>query len=183
MKENRILFMVVMSCYFVCSFWANEAMAQNNGNINIMSPEVWAFMKYGNTSTNLYTGTVHVDIPIYNYSDDDFDIPISIGYASNGYMPNVQTSSLGLGWFLNAGGNISREIRGLPDEHTWYAHMPYYGYNTYHLLNIFHISRIVSLLCSMIINSITNRRFMPDFSPAKLSPTLRMTSMLHLSTE
>ncbi len=79
-------------------------------------PQTWSFMKYGNSPVDMYRGIAQVDIPIYTYKDIDFELPISVGYASSGYMPNVQTGILGLGWFLNAGGCITREVRDVPDE-------------------------------------------------------------------
>lgn len=84
---------------------------------NVYSPsaQAWDFVRYGNTPVNLYTGTARVEIPVYTYNDADFTIPISLGYAYGGFMPAQQTGIVGLGWFLNAGGMISREIRGLDD--------------------------------------------------------------------
>jgi YD repeat protein len=107
----------------------------------IQSPQVWSFMKYGNmSSVDLYTGTVATSIPIYTYKDNDFEIPISINYASSGFIPNVPTGILGLGWYLNAGGCITREVRGIPDEKQVliladiYTNIkvPYNGYLSYH---------------------------------------------------
>ncbi|WP_301903268.1 hypothetical protein [Alistipes ihumii] len=80
------------------------------------SIENWDFIRYGDSPVNLYTGTVSVNIPIYTYKDKDFELPISVGYASNGYQPNIPTGILGMGWHLNAGGCISREVRGIPDD-------------------------------------------------------------------
>lgn len=77
----------------------------------------WSFSKYGGANVNLYTGTINIDVPMYTYKDPDFEIPISLGYASNGYKPNIQTGILGLGWYLNAGGIITREIRGIADNY------------------------------------------------------------------
>ena len=84
------------------------------------TPQTWAFMRYGNTPVDYYTGTARVDVPIYTYSDNDFNIPISASYASTGFQPQRQTGIIGLNWFLNCGGSITREIRGLPDDHSNY---------------------------------------------------------------
>lgn len=65
---------------------------------------------------SLYTGTVRADIPLYTYRDVDFEIPVALTYSSNGLLPNVQAGSSGLGWFLSAGGTITREVNGFPDE-------------------------------------------------------------------
>lgn len=81
-----------------------------------LAPQVWSFMRYGNIQPNLYTGTLNYSIPIYTIKSPSFELPISLTYSSNGYIPNVQTSEVGLGWFLNAGGYVTREVRGMPDE-------------------------------------------------------------------
>lgn len=110
----------------------------------IQSPQIWSFMKYGNmSSVDLYTGTVATSIPIYTYKDNDFEIPISINYASSGFIPNVPTGILGLGWYLNAGGCITREVRGVPDEKQTpvlfdaetKSSVSYDGYLSYHCIN------------------------------------------------
>ena len=94
------------------------ATAQNikDGDVVIASPESWNFMKYGGDKPGLYTGTVNVGIPIYTYKDNDFELPVSLVYASNGYMPNVLSGMTGIGWHLECGGMITREVRGIPDE-------------------------------------------------------------------
>ena len=80
------------------------------------SPQAWAMNRYGNESIDLYTGTVGVSLPVYTYADDDFTIPVSINYSSDGYRPNIQSGPLGLGWNLSLGGAITREVRGIPDD-------------------------------------------------------------------
>ena len=98
------------------------------------APDVWQFIKYGNHQPSLYTGTVNVSIPIYTYEDKDFRIPISVDYASNGFIPNQQTGILGMGWTLNAGGCITRTVREVPDDRmiaTDYQ-SPATGYWTYY---------------------------------------------------
>lgn len=90
------------------------------------SSDVWDFVHYGEVSPNLYTGTLSASIPFYTYKDPDFTIPISFDYASNGCIPNVRAGILGPGWTLNAGGVISREIRGIPDN--WNESIGIQGY-------------------------------------------------------
>lgn len=87
-----------------------------DGTIVHSPPQSMNFMKYGNTPVNLFTGTLSMNIPIYTYKDKDFELPISIGYASTGFTPNIPTGQLGIGWFLNAGGCVSREVKGVPDD-------------------------------------------------------------------
>lgn len=86
------------------------------GYINPTSPEAWAMIKYGDAEVNLHSGTLGLNIPVYTFKNKNFTIPVSLNYASTGYKPNVQTGVLGAGWYLNAGGVITREVNGIPDE-------------------------------------------------------------------
>lgn len=88
----------------------------SEGFINANSPDAWSMIKYGDANVNLYTGSIGLSIPVYTYQDEDFTIPISLDYATTGYKPNVQTGILGMGWYLNVGGAITREVRGVYDE-------------------------------------------------------------------
>jgi hypothetical protein len=88
------------------------------GFFNPSSPEAAAMSRYGDLNVSLFTGALAQDIPIYVYKDNDFDIPVSISYGSTGFKPGQALGSLGLGWFLNVGGVITREVRGIPDEAT-----------------------------------------------------------------
>ena len=80
------------------------------------STDAWSMAHYGEISPSLFTGTAQVRIPFYQYSDPDFDIPIAFRYSSSGCVPNVRAGVLGQGWTLEAGGSITREIRGIPDD-------------------------------------------------------------------
>jgi YD repeat-containing protein len=79
------------------------------------STDVWNFIKYGEITPSLYTGTVNVSVPFYTYKDNDFEIPISFDYASNGFIPNTPPGTLGMDWRLNVGGSIAVEIKGHDD--------------------------------------------------------------------
>lgn len=80
------------------------------------TPQTWAFIRYGSNPVDYYTGKAMVNVPIYTYKDNDFELPISVSYVSEGFVPSRQTGILGLNWFLNCGGAISREIVGIPDD-------------------------------------------------------------------
>ena len=80
------------------------------------TPQTWAFIRYGSHPVDYYTGKAMVNVPIYTYKDNDFELPISVSYVSEGFVPSRQTGILGLNWFLNCGGAISREIVGIPDD-------------------------------------------------------------------
>lgn len=64
---------------------------------------------------DLNKGLLNVSIPVYDYNDPDFNMPVSMTYASGGFKPNMHASDTGLGWNLIAGGKITRTIRGYDD--------------------------------------------------------------------
>ncbi len=84
--------------------------------VNLMSPQAYNFTKYAGHSVSLSTGESGTKIPMYTYKDNDFEIPVSIGYNSSGFIPNQREGIIGLGWFLSAGGSITRIVNREPDD-------------------------------------------------------------------
>ena len=72
--------------------------------------------KYGKMDPQLYTGRLSLNVPVYLYRDADFSIPVSLSYNYNGFVVNKQPGVAGLGWKLECGGYITREVYGIPDE-------------------------------------------------------------------
>ena len=66
---------------------------------------------------DLYTGTAQVNVALCNLASKELTIPMSIDYiGSRGIPVQDYAGSVGLGWQLNAGGSVSRVVRGFPDE-------------------------------------------------------------------
>jgi len=69
------------------------------------------------TGVDLYSGSAQVSIPICVLPSTALPIPISLGYVDGrGVRVQEYASQVGLGWQQNAGGSISRVVRGFPDE-------------------------------------------------------------------
>lgn len=95
--------------------------------------ESWQLTRQGNLSPSLYTGAMQWTLPLYTYKDPDFELPIALEYFYDGFKPREATGSVGLGWALNAGGVITREVRGLRDEHLFMKdYDPEYIYGYYY---------------------------------------------------
>ena len=111
---KKLISIAVFLVSYIC-----VAQRMVDGDIVPMAPDSWSFIKYGNQSmSDLYTGTLHVSIPIYTYNDPDFELPIALSYSTSGYLPNRTVGVTGLGWTLESGGVVTREIRGIPDDHS-----------------------------------------------------------------
>jgi RHS repeat-associated protein len=80
------------------------------------TPDAAAFADYVDVPVSLHTGTPNVNIPLYTLQGNGVSVPISVSYHASGIKVDQVSSWVGLGWSLNAGGMISRTVRGLPDE-------------------------------------------------------------------
>lgn len=69
-----------------------------------------------NVDVDLLTGTARISIPIYSVSRGGISIPATLNYASTGVKVLESESSAGMSWQLSAGGSISRQVKGLPDD-------------------------------------------------------------------
>ena len=118
MKRDLFLLRSIAVCMLVSTF-AITLQAQSgfvqDGEKQRPSTDSWNMVKYGEVGASLYTGTIQLNIPFYEYKDNDFTIPVSLVYSSNGLQPNKRGGVLGPDWTLMAGGNISIDTQGLPD--------------------------------------------------------------------
>lgn len=105
----RISLMLLLLCVFITSAQAQTTVVQP-------SPEAAGATKYADCPVSLYTGTAQINIPLYTLKGTDLSLPISLSYHTSGIKVNEFAGTVGLGWKLNAGGMITRVVRGKPDE-------------------------------------------------------------------
>lgn len=86
-------------------------------NVIPPSPSAQVFHRYGDYPVSHYTGIPNIAIPLYEIKSGDLTLPISIRYHAAGFRPSDKDGILGLNWSLNAGGMISRQIKGIPDDY------------------------------------------------------------------
>jgi len=94
----------------------NFYISHHTPNVSFASPEATAFGKYVDIPISLYTGVPNISVPIYEIVTSNISIPISLSYHSSGIKVEEVASWVGLGWSLNAGGRISRSVKGIPDD-------------------------------------------------------------------
>lgn len=83
---------------------------------NIQSPNASSLGKYGDIPMNLSTGRANVNVPIYSLNDANIPLDISLSYDTGGVLVNDHPGWVGQNWSLNAGGVITRTMRGDFDE-------------------------------------------------------------------
>lgn len=96
----------------------NLSGSTNSGGqlIVLPSPNASSMALNLQSKTDPYTGKLNLSIPLFTLKARTIDVPISISYSSNGAKVNEIASWVGMGMTLQAGGVISRVMKGLPDE-------------------------------------------------------------------
>lgn len=113
MKHNYIL-----KSLFVFFLTINFCFGQGGNYVPKIippSPNAASLGKYGDIPVSYYTGIPNISIPIYEIQDKAGNHSISISYHASGIKVAEEASRVGLGWALNAGGVISRNIIGGDD--------------------------------------------------------------------
>ena len=77
-------------------------------NIFLPTPNAMSMMRYGEIPVSYSTGVPDITIPLYTIECDGYKLPISISYHASGIKVDDIATSVGLGWTLNAGGQITR---------------------------------------------------------------------------
>ncbi|MDR0891314.1 MAG: RHS repeat protein [Mediterranea sp.] len=85
-------------------------------NLGYSTPQTAELTKYKPARVDYYNGLLSYEIPLMEYKDAAFDIPISIKYISDGFKPGRRPSVVGNNWSLNVGGVITRNVYGEPDD-------------------------------------------------------------------
>ncbi len=108
--KTRLLFFF----FIVCSL--NMVLGQELPAIIPPSPEATSLGKFTDMPVSHYTGLPNISIPLHSIKLGNAEIPISLSYHAKGIRVEEIASRVGIGWALNSGGVISRQIRGSNDE-------------------------------------------------------------------
>lgn len=79
-------------------------------------PNAAAIIKHSALNINKNNGSPSFNIPIFTVKGNKLAADISIGYSSTGLKVDEIASRAGMGWVLNAGGVVTRTVRGVVDE-------------------------------------------------------------------
>lgn len=75
------------------------------------------YLDANHSSVDYSTGIFHYKLPLYTLRSGDFQLPLSLDYASRGVKVDDVPGRVGYNWLLNAGGVVTRTIRGgIADE-------------------------------------------------------------------
>lgn len=100
-----------------------DTLAQTNSSTELKlpdfipsAPSAYELTKYGSIPVNESTGIASLSIPLVTYNTQNLSLPVSLSYSSSGVKVDQVASNVGMSWSINAGGVITRNTRGLPDN-------------------------------------------------------------------
>lgn len=111
----RNCFYVIVAVCFILKWDDIKAQTVGQGRTQIFAPNTYSFGLYGDVPVDYSSGLPQVNIPLMTFSDREINLDVSLSYHASGIKVDQEATWVGLGWVLNAGGIITREIRGLPD--------------------------------------------------------------------
>lgn len=111
MKKDRLLTTILLTILWQVHYGQFFDMEQY-----ALSPNAATLGQYGEIPVSPFTGTPHIEIPIYEFAVDGHKFPISINYHTSGIRIEQNPSWVGAGWNLVAGGSIMRRQNGAADE-------------------------------------------------------------------
>ena len=80
------------------------------------SPEASSLAKFSEVPVSHYTGVPNISVPLATYNVGSKALPVSLSYHARGIKVEEISSSVGLGWSLVAGGQITRQTRHYADD-------------------------------------------------------------------
>ena len=82
------------------------------------SPQAASLVRAGDVSVDYYTGNPKFSRTLHVVKTANVRLPITLSHDGRAVKPNEESGWVGEGWSLNAGGAISRSVKGKPDEST-----------------------------------------------------------------
>jgi YD repeat-containing protein len=93
-----------------------QALVNSTYNPVPVAPTAASLTQHAQVPVSLATGQPQVSVPLYTVQCGSLSLPLSLSYHSGGIKVSEHASWVGLGWSLNAGGVITRSIRGKRDN-------------------------------------------------------------------
>lgn len=107
---------LALSMVLLLLFAPNGAAQVSSMRVSVPSPTVASLGKFGDVPVSLYSGTPDISIPLFTARGRTLELPIVLKYAGGGIRVEEIGGWAGIGWALEAGGAITRSVRGIPDD-------------------------------------------------------------------
>lgn len=109
------LFLLLFLLLKATAVYSQGGDPEANLRIVPISPNAASLGTYGLIPTDNYVGQANLTIPIYEIDLDGKKFPIALSYHTDGTRVAQEATWIGLGWTLQAGGCVVRQVQGTDD--------------------------------------------------------------------
>ncbi|WP_264550624.1 DUF5977 domain-containing protein [Flavobacterium sp. N2038] len=116
--------LIKFSFYFLVAFTSLQALAQHEPEPMSLTPVIVppppnsaSLGLYGQVPLDQFTGNGIINMPLHTIKSGNIELPISLSYSSDGVKVDQYESNVGMGWALNAGGVITRQVFDYQDNY------------------------------------------------------------------
>jgi len=117
-KRKDIIFLILLFCVVINTFGQNDikpTLDLDNYKSGL-SPQVALINKFVDFPVDLQYGLVDISVPLYTIKTNNLTVPLQLKFHASGLMANEREGLLGIRWALAGGGQVTRIIKGYPDE-------------------------------------------------------------------
>lgn len=123
-------FFLAVFIYIVSGFFPVDIISQDaTVPDNLPTADASALGKKEKFSTSLFSGKANIGIPLYSLEANNRTLNVSLSYDASGVNARNHPGWVGQNWSLEAGGIITRSVKGLPDEYGMTNGSQYSNYN------------------------------------------------------
>ncbi|WP_300691054.1 hypothetical protein [Chryseobacterium sp.] len=115
MKKNKFQIILLLSFFSFSEYHAQSDEISGKQLHNVATPEIASIMRYSDFPELDFIGKTNISVPIYDINFGKLKIPIGLSYNTKGNKVADIATSVGLGWNLNAGGNLTLKVNDMND--------------------------------------------------------------------
>ena len=112
-KMNRYILTLFTTIVLVSTSFGQDSFLPS---YNPPSPEAASLGRYAEHEVGYFTGTPSISIPLYEINTGRIKVPITLSYHAGGIKVADIPSRVGMGWTLNAGGAVTKTVKGHRDD-------------------------------------------------------------------
>lgn len=127
MKKNTMIILLAIGGRLLSQ--SNPDYAFDSKLDTYLGHSTYQFSRIAPSEVNEYNGTAEIFIPLHSIKFEGLNIPIGLRYNSSGIKVNQYATEVGLGWSLDAGGAVVKEINGKYEDNVLQQND--YPYNLY----------------------------------------------------
>jgi hypothetical protein len=127
MKKNTMIILLALGCRLFSQ--SNPDYTFDSKLDGYIGRSTYQFSRIAPSEVNEYNGTADIFIPLHSIQFEGLSIPIGLRYNSSGVKVNQYATEVGLGWSLDTGGAVVKEINGKYEDNV--LQQVDYPYSTY----------------------------------------------------